>query len=93
MKKTNIRINNFFVLFHKEKYYLSDVDILDEWITLNNAKLKNMTKNKEITNEIKELTELHKIHSKVNFIKENFKSFKKSTEGDTLKVITLKGGG
>jgi hypothetical protein len=92
MTKTNIRVNNFFVLFHKGKYYLSDIDILDEWKILNNAKLKNMTKNKDITHEIKELTELHNIHSKVNFIKENFKSFKKSTEGDKLKIITLKGG-
>ena len=31
MKKTNLRINNFFIMEKDNSYYLTDVDVLDHW--------------------------------------------------------------
>ena len=31
MQKTNIRLNNFFILENKSKYFLTDIDQLEDW--------------------------------------------------------------
>ena len=32
MKKTNLRINNFFIIEKDDSYYLTDIDVLEDWI-------------------------------------------------------------
>ena len=52
MRKTNLRINNFFILEDKNKFYLSDIDLLEEWNDLSKKDLKPYLK-KEVTIQIK----------------------------------------
>ena len=40
MKKTNLRIQNFFIIEHKNKYYLSDIDNLEDWKSIHLKELK-----------------------------------------------------
>ena len=41
MEKTNIRLNNFFILINKglNKYYLTDIDQINDWKELDFNKL------------------------------------------------------
>ena len=48
MRKTNLRINNFFILEDKKKFYLSDIDLLEEWNDLSKKDLTPYFK-KEVT--------------------------------------------
>jgi len=93
MKKTNLRINNFFVFHKDEKYYLTDIDILDDWKNTDNKKLNDFIKDNDITDKIKELIKSYGINANINFILSDFKKYKKSLEKGENKVISLKKGG
>ena len=93
MKKNNLRINNFFVFHKDEKYYLTDIDILDDWKNTDNKKLNDFIKDNDITDKIKELIKSYGINANINFILSDFKKYKKSLEKGENKVISLKKGG
>lgn len=93
MKKTNLRINNFFVFHKDEKYYLTDIDILDDWKNTDNKKLNDFIKDNDTTDKIKELIKSYGINANINFILSDFKKYKKSLEKGENKVISLKKGG
>lgn len=67
MKKTNIRINNNFLIKKNDQYFLSDITNQDQWINTDN--LVNH-KGKNITSKLQELKEQYKINYNVNFITE-----------------------
>ena len=67
MKKTNIRINNNFLIKKNDQYFLSDITNQDQWINTDN--LVNH-KGKNITSKLQELKEQYKINYSVNFITE-----------------------
>ena len=54
MKKTNIRINDYFLIKKNDQYFLSDITDQDQWINTDN--LVNH-KGKNITSKLQELTE------------------------------------
>ena len=54
MKKTNIRINNNFLIKKNDQYFLSDITNQDQWINTDN--LVNH-KGKNITSKLQELKE------------------------------------
>ena len=93
MKKTNLRLNNFFILENKNKYFLTDIDQLDDWVDFNQKKLKEFLK-KDITQQINDLLKEHSVSSNVNFITNDLKEME---GGDKLplKIIHLdvKSGG
>ena len=93
MKKTNLRINNFFIFEKDNKYYLTDIDILDEWKYSDKNTLNNFIKDNDVTNTINELIKSYEINSNVNFIMSDFKTLKKSLEKGKNKIISLKKGG
>ena len=93
MKKTNIRINNFFILIHNNKHYLTDIDVLEDWKNSNNNDLKKYTKNDDCSSKVNELIKLYNINSNVNFTLKDFKKFKKSLDGGEVRVVSLKKGG
>ena len=68
MKKTNIRINNFYIILDKKgnKYYLSDIDDFELWKNLNNSEIKKHRK-ENVTKMLKEYIEENNISSNVNF--------------------------
>lgn len=94
MKKTNLRVNNFFVFENNSKYYLSNVDVLEEWNDISPKELKK-NNSKEITSQLKYLLKKYKCKSNVNFIEKNFleeKSTKTEQKGgdiSPIKVIRL----
>ena len=92
MKKTNLRINNFFIIEKDNSYYLTDVDVLDHWKEIPIKDLKKFLKNKDCNEKIRGLMELYKIKSNVNFILPDFKKFNSSIKDDESKVIKLGGG-
>ena len=67
MKKTNIRINDHFLIKKNDQYFLSDITDQDHWINTDN--LLNH-KGKNVTNKLQELTEQYNINYNVNFITE-----------------------
>ena len=67
MKKTNIRINDHFLIKKKDQYFLSDITDQDQWINTDN--LVNH-KGKNVTSKLQELTEQYNINYNVNFITE-----------------------
>ena len=93
MKKTNLRINNFFVFQKDEKYYLTDIDVLDDWKNIDSKKLNDFIKDNDTTDKLKELIKSYQINANINFILSDFKKHKKSLEKGENKVISLKKGG
>ena len=65
MKKTNIRVNHFFVIEEDDKYYLSSIDDLNEWKAIDD---ENVVKKKNITDELNQMMEEYKVFSNVNFL-------------------------
>jgi hypothetical protein len=95
MKKTNFRIQNFFIVDHKQKYYLTDIDDLHDWKSMNIKDLKKYTIEKDITDQLKNLLIEYNINSNVNFIVDDFHKFKSSHDQSPIKVIKFskqKGG-
>ena len=66
MSKTNIRINNAFLCYEDEKYYLSKITDIDEWNETSSDDLKDNLK--EVTDEVTKLMEEFDESSNVNFI-------------------------
>ena len=67
MKKTNIRINDHFLIKKNDQYFLSDITDQDQWINTDN--LVNH-KGKNVTSKLQELIEQYNINYNVNFITE-----------------------
>ena len=78
MKKSNIRVNNFFIVEDKGKYYVSDIDVLEDWNLLLKKELKKYI-TKDISDKLDKLMETHSLQSNVNFIVEDMK--------ESIKVI------
>ncbi len=93
MKKTNLRINNFFILIHDNKHYLTDIDMLEDWKNTKPNELKKYTENDNCSKKINELIEEYNVKSNVNFTLTDFKKFKKSLEKAEVRVVSLKKGG
>lgn len=91
MKKTNLRINNFFIIHKDNSYYLTDIDVLEDWKEISSKDLGKFLKNKDCNEKINELMELYKINSNVNFIIPDFKKFNVSLQKGETKVIRLGG--
>jgi hypothetical protein len=64
MKKTNLRINNRFIIHDNNSYFLSDTDMLSDWQT-EKIKKKGL---QDVTALVNECLEESNIHSNVNFI-------------------------
>ena len=71
MKKTNIRIDNFFIIMEDKSsvinYYKSDIDQIDLWNELTDKELKKYKKNK-VTTQVISLFDKTNESSNVNFI-------------------------
>jgi len=65
MKKTNIRIDNFFLMKKKDQYFLSDIEDHEQWIETDNL-LDHKKKN--VTSKLSELTNKYNIKYNVNFL-------------------------
>tara|TARA_B110000285_G_C14748722_1_gene434202 strand:- start:6 stop:227 length:222 start_codon:yes stop_codon:yes gene_type:complete len=66
MSKTNIRINNAFISYEDDKYYLSNITDLDEW---NESSLDDLKESfKEVTEDVEKLMDDFENFSNVNFI-------------------------
>ena len=63
MKKTNIRMNDYFLIKKNDQYFLSDITDQDQWINTDN--LVNH-KGKNITSKLQELTEQYNINYNVD---------------------------
>lgn len=87
MKKTNIRLNNHYLIFDKDKYYLSDIDMLNDWVDFKSSELKKFLKNNHCTEKINELLKKYDIYSNVNFIIDDFKLFSASLKKSDTKII------
>ena len=95
MKKTNLRLNNYYLLFSKDKFYLSDVDLLEDWKDFKTTELKKFLKNSDCTDKINELKDTFDVSSNVNFIIDDFKLYSaslKKSESKTIKLDDMKGG-
>ena len=88
-----MRINNFFILIHDNKHYLTDIDLLDDWKNTKSNELKKYIENNDCSEKINELIEKYNVTSNVNFTLSDFKKFKKSLEKAEVIVVSLKKGG
>ena len=93
MKKTNLRINNFFIFEKGNNYYLTDIDVLDDWKNTDSKKLNDFIKDNDTTDKLKELIKSYGINANINFILSDFKKYQKSLEKGDKKIISLKKGG
>ena len=91
MKKTNFRINNFFIIRNDKLFYLTDIDVLDDWKEVTDKDLEIFLKSKDCTEKLNELKNLYDINSNVNFIIPDFKKFNVSLQKGGTKVIRLGG--
>jgi len=68
MKKTNIRINNFYIIEDEKEYFLSDIKELDDFKKLDDDD-ETLKKHKtdDVTSKLFSLMEEHEIYSNVNF--------------------------
>ena len=91
--KTSIRINNHYVLFVDNNYYLTDIDQLDELDEIED--FSQYLDNNPITDKVKSLLEEFEEEDNVNFILSDgeFNSIKNSLKIDPLKAIQIKKGG
>lgn len=97
MKKTNIRIDNFFIIIEDKSslinYYKSDIDQYDDWIHLPDYEL-NKYKGNKITDNIKDLIRDSEFKNTVNFILlSGKKDLSKSNESVHNDIIISKLGG
>ena len=69
MKKTNLRINNFFIFEHNKNLFLSDINDLELWKKYKNSNLKKFINSKnDKTKKLNSLIKEFKINSNINFI-------------------------
>lgn len=83
MKKTNLRINNNFIIEDGNNYYLSSITNLEDWKTMNDKDLKDVKK-EDVSKKLSNLMEQYEIFSNVNFY---------DTEEDVKKIDLEKKGG
>ena len=92
MRKTNVRINNHYILMNNNNYYLTDIDQFNA--LQEEEDLFQYIENRPITNKIKELLlEFNfNIDDKVNFIMSegDFFKLKKDRSEEPLKIIQIK---
>jgi hypothetical protein len=83
MKKTNIRLKNYYIIEDKKTYFLSSINDLNKWKNVNDEDIESY-KEEDITEKINTLMKKYKIYSSVNFF-----------EGEEKKTINIsqKGGG
>ena len=79
MKKTNIRIRNYFVIEENNEYFLSSIKDLESWKKMDESELK---KEDDITKKLLSLMKKHDVYSNVNFFID-----------DEKKKINVQGGG
>ena len=84
MKKTNLRINNMFIIEEGKKYFMSSIDDLSEWKELSKNEL-NKYQEKDISKKLHQLMKNHSIFSNVNFIDTTVKL----NGGDKIKTIQI----
>ena len=83
MKKTNIRLNNHFIIENNKKYFQSDIDDLESWKSIKIKDLKKSSKD-DVTQILNDLLKKYKLKSNVNFIHEH-----KKESSSPIKVIKL----
>ena len=83
MKKTNIRLKNYFVIEDKKKFFLSSINDINQWKNINISDIESY-KEENITEKLDELMKKYQIYSNVNFFVEE--------EKKTINV-SQKGGG
>lgn len=83
MKKTNIRLKNYFVIEDKKKFFLSSINDMNKWKNINISDIESY-KEENITEKLDELMKKYQIYSNVNFFVEE--------EKKTINV-SQKGGG
>ena len=89
MRKTNIRVDNVFIIEDNGKHYLSGIDQVDEWSDLQDNKLKK--KGEDITKKLSSFLDKYDISSNVNFI--DFEGFQKKGGFDSGDDDDLDDGG
>jgi hypothetical protein len=72
MNKTNIRINNHFIIEENNEYYASSMKDLDEWKGIEESDLEEY-KEENVTKQLSLLMNKYDIHSNVNFFEEDDK--------------------
>jgi hypothetical protein len=93
MKKTNIRLNNFFLLESKSEFYITNIDDLDSWKNMKAKDLKQfLKKENEKTSLISKLLVKYNKTSNINFIQKDINDNVSSPKKD-LRVIKLQSGG
>ena len=81
MKKTNIRINNHFVIEENKEYHSSSITDLDKWKGVEEDTLEEY-KEEAVTKQLSSLMKKHDIYSNVNFFEEdNNKTISVSQKG------------
>ena len=66
MKKTNIRINNFFIFETKDEYYLSSITEINKWREIEKDTFDNY-KEEQVSGRLKGLMKQYDIYANVNF--------------------------
>ena len=66
MKKTNLRIRNHFVFEEENDYFLSSIDEFNTWKELDEDSFDDF-KEKEVTEQLKNLMKKYDIYANVNF--------------------------
>jgi hypothetical protein len=79
MKKTNVRIRNYFVIEENNEYFLSSIKDLESWKNIDETDLK---KEDDITKKLLSLMKKYDVYSNVNFFID-----------DEKKKINVQGGG
>jgi|TARA_B110000285_G_C14884823_1_gene495672 hypothetical protein len=72
MNKTNIRINNHFIIEENNEYYASSMKDLDEWKGIEESDLEEY-KEENVTKQLSLLMNKYDIYSNVNFFEEDDK--------------------
>ena len=85
MKKTNLRMDHFFVIEDGKQYFLTAIDELDEWKKKHNDLTK--LKKKDVTKKLRKLMNHHNIYANVNFL------INMNNDEEEVKIVDLEGGG
>ena len=91
MRKTNVQIDGEYLIKEGSKYLISHITDYEGWRNLED--LSEYTDTEDVTGLYSDLSKKYGIKSNVNFIVSDFKKFKKSLEGDEVKVVDLKKSG
>ena len=84
MKKTNIRLKNYYIIEDKKTYFLSSINDLNKWKNINDEDIESY-KEENVTEKLNSLMTKYKIYSSVNFFEDE--------EKKTINISSQKGGG